>query len=132
MKRLTKIIIEEKPFKSLRYNTIGDWYRDKNGVLHIEVAAGHSNGAKAVLAVAIHEMIEVLKCEEHGVTDAVVTAWDKKHQKDDEPGEIPGAPYFTEHAAANRVEHAAVEALDMGSFDQYNQEWADIWDREVK
>jgi hypothetical protein len=125
-----KIIIETKPLSKMRTKTLGDWYRDARGNLHIDVAAGHKQGIKAEVSVAIHELIEVLLCEERGMGDEEVTAWDVSHPDTDDPGMVKGAPYRKEHIAATAVEREAVRRLGLGSFAKYNNLWSWVWSRE--
>jgi hypothetical protein len=124
------IIVRVVPLAKMRYATLGDWRRDRLGRLIIEVAEGHPAGFKAAIAVAIHEITEVLLCEERGISDAVVTKWDKAHPKANEPGEIRGAPYFKEHAAASAVEREFVKRVGLGDFDAYNKGWDYVWEKD--
>lgn len=114
-----KIIIETIPHESQRYPTVGDWFEDADGALHIKVSdMGNDDYA---LLVAIHEIHEFWLCKKRGITDEVVTAFDVQFEKDreagihgenDEPGDHPDAPYRKEHFFATTLERAF--ALEMG------------------
>lgn len=105
-----KIIIETVPHKSQRYETVGDWYRDPDqpNVLHIKVS--EEIGTKPAMLVALHELVEVLLCEDRGITQEQVDDFDSNfefHREDgntDEPGDDPAAPYRKEHFFATNIE----------------------------
>lgn len=87
---------------------MGDWRRDPDGTLRINVS--EEIGDKYALLVAIHELVEVLLCEERGITCELVDAFDKKFEEyrhpddDSEPGDDPQAPYRREHLFATGIE----------------------------
>ena len=106
-----EIIIQTIPHKNQRYKTVGDWFRDKNGVLHIKVS--DMGNDKYTLLVALHELIEASLCEDRGITDVKVTAFDKKFESeraagmqddDSEAGDDVRAPYRKEHFFATNIE----------------------------
>jgi hypothetical protein len=63
------------------------------------------------LLVAAHEATEALLSRRDGVTGAEVDAWDLAHLDAEEPGELEGCPYFTQHAEASRVERWLADHL---------------------
>ena len=103
-----KIVIETIPHKEQRYDTCGDWYRDKEGTLRIKVS--QEIGDKAAALVAVHELVEVLLCEDRGITQIAVDKFDvefedeRKPGNTDEPGDDPKAPYRKEHFFATNIE----------------------------
>lgn len=109
-----KIVIETVAHKDQRYPTLGDWYRDKDGVLQIKVSA-FSDPFHSFL-VALHELIEVTLCDQRGITEEEVTAFDKAHLSDDDlwvndPGLCPDAPYHREHVFAECIERLVAQEL---------------------
>jgi hypothetical protein len=118
-----KIIIETIPNESQRYPTVGDYYRDAAGTLHIKVS--QEIGDKGALLVALHELIEVALCDERGITHEDIDNFDKSfefHRQDgntDEPGDDPEAPYKREHFFATSIERlmAAEMGVEWGAYE---------------
>lgn len=110
-----KIIIETIPHGSHRYPTVGDWYRDDAGRLHIKVS--QEIGDEYALLVALHELIEVVLCEKRGITQESVDKFDIAYEKtrpdgdDSEPGDHADAPYRKEHFFATNIERLMSEQL---------------------
>lgn len=123
MKRLfDKIEITVVDHRSQRYPTVGDWQFGQTpgfkNVLFVKVS--NMNNWKSELAVAVHEVVEALLCEEAGVKDDSVTQFDLdfeeernagKHGQEDEPGDDPRAPYRKQHLAATKVEEVLCDEL---------------------
>jgi len=103
-----KIIIQTIPHASQPYPTVGDWRRDADGNLIINVS--EEIGDKHALLVGIHELIEVALCEERGITCEAVDAFDEAYERtrpagdESEPGDSPDAPYQKEHFFATNIE----------------------------
>lgn len=103
-----KIIIETIPHQEQRYTTVGDWYYDPDGTLHIKVSQlgdhRHEN------LIALHELVEVLTCELAGVTQQQVDEFDKAYEDnrpdgdESEPGDATDAPYRKQHCLATGIE----------------------------
>jgi hypothetical protein len=115
---MEKIIIETIPDKEQRYNTVGDYYFDKDGNRLIMVS-DFSNW-KYELLIAVHELIEVSLCKDRGVTDAAIDEFDFAFEEarlinktTTEPGNEPDAPYFMEHQFASKVEKMLAEQLNV-------------------
>lgn len=112
-----RIQIETIPHDKQRYETVGDWFYDSNGVLHIKVS--QMSDERYAALVAVHELIEVLLCKQHGVTQEQVDKFDMNWQpaKDslapelDEPGDDPRAPYKNEHCVAMGIERILAAGL---------------------
>lgn len=117
------------PHKKQRYNTIGDWFYDANGNLQIRVSE-MSDGRFEQL-VEIHERIEVMLCEEAGVTQDMVDDFDIKWEKHrheseyDEPGDDPRAPYHEQHKTAMAVERMLAEKLGV-DWEKYEAEMEEL------
>lgn len=60
--------------------------------------------------IAVHELVEVLQCQNDGVTQEVVDRFDMEYEKnrpegdDSEPGDDPNAPYKKQHFFATNIE----------------------------
>ncbi len=113
-----KIIIETIPHAKQRYPTCGDWLRDPDGTLRIFVSAELSD--RHACLVALHEMVEVLLCEDRGITDEAVIKFDIAYEKQrdksltvdmSEPGDSSDAPYENEHCIATGIERIMSAAL---------------------
>ena len=67
-------------------------------------------GSKAASLVAVHELVEVLLCEDRGITQIAVDKFDvefedeRKPGNTDEAGDDPKAPYRKEHFFATNIE----------------------------
>lgn len=109
-----KIVIETG---TPRNHQCGDWSRDDYGTIRICTT---DMPIQSQVAVAIHELIEMLLCEESGVTDKQVTKFDSlfeqerlqgKHTEEAEAGDDPRSPYRFQHQSATFAERAACSAL---------------------
>jgi len=123
-----KIVIETIPHNEQRYETVGDWFRDAEGVLHIKVSE-MSNPHHEFL-VAMHELAEVWLCEQRDITDQEVTRFDEmfemerahgEHSEDSEAGDDPRAPYRDEHFFATNIERMLAYELGV-DWEEYNAE----------
>ena len=108
-KRIKKIVIKYKPANKLRYATWGD-YRTKGNTIRIDILEDLPNDLR--FAITMHELMEKYLCNKAGITDNQVDNWDFAHPDAEEPGEIPGCPYFKQHANAAQFELFAMEVCD--------------------
>lgn len=69
---------------------------------------------------ALHELVEAALCVQDGVSEKAVCDYDLAFEnardigtfdQDDEPGEMPDAPYRHQHAVADVVERLVLESL---------------------
>lgn len=103
-----KITIETIPHDLQRYETVGDWKFNKKGDLTISVS--QMGDFHYEMLVAVHELIEVLLCQDRGIEQETVDAFDiafeeaRKPGNLDEPGDSKKAPYHKEHVFATVVE----------------------------
>jgi len=109
-----KIEIKTIPHKLHPYPTVGDWRRDRKGVLHIKVS--QEIGDEYAFLVALHELVEVVLCEKRGITCKAVDDFDKHFEArlrvaDEEPGDDPSAPYRKEHFFATNIERLMAAEL---------------------
>ncbi len=108
-----KIIIESIPHASHRYPTIGDYWRDADGTLQIRVS--EMADAHSMIVIALHELVEVFLCEDRGIAEPEIMAFDLKSLTGpfkDDPGHDPNAPYHYEHVFAEIVERMML--LELG------------------
>ena len=109
------IHIKTIPHKHQRYETVGDWFYDERGNLQIRVS--EMPDARFELLVAVHELLEALDCDEHGVEQEVVDQFDMQYERDrhigddSEPGDSRMAPYYEEHQFATGVERLFAQRL---------------------
>jgi len=91
-----------------RYDTIGDWQWEGS---HLIVRVSNLLDFRSEVAIAIHEVVEALLCEANGISEQQVDEWDLEHEDADDPGSLPGCPYYNEHALATIVERLVVGRL---------------------
>lgn len=118
-KKIEKVRVEVIPHNQQRYPTVGDWLYEKDGTLVIRVS--RMTDPRYAMLVALHELVEVLLCNQRGITQKEVDRFDiqfekdraaGKHGEDDEPGDHPKAPYRKEHFFATNIE--ALMAGELG------------------
>lgn len=103
-----KINIETIPHESQRYETVGDYWYDEQGVLQIRVS--DMGNTKYERMVVIHELIEQSLTEWAGITEEQIMEFDLKFEEKreeenvDEPGFDNNAPYLVQHTFATSVE----------------------------
>jgi hypothetical protein len=125
--KLMIITIETVPAAKMRYPTAGDWQFKADGSLHIAVARMSNRRYEFLLA--LHELVEAMLCEEAGVSQAAVDAFDVGYEKrrkpgdDSEPGDAAGAPYRPEHVIASVTERLAADLLKV-DWNRYGAEVA--------
>ncbi len=120
---MKKIIIKTIPDSHQRYNTVGDYYKDEDG--NRIFAVSDMNNWKYEFLVTIHELIESALCEDRGVTNEQIDAFDftfeqKRFENPNigEPGDVPEAPYFKEHQFATKIEKMLAAELNV-DWDKY-------------
>lgn len=110
-----KIIIETIPHDTQRYPTVGDWWFEPDGTLQVRVSAMHNERYEAL--VGLHEVIEALLCEHHGIDEQTITDFDVAFEAErapgntDEPGDACNAPYRREHFFATSIERLLAAEL---------------------
>lgn len=108
---MKKIVIKSIPHKKQRYPTAGDYW-EKNGVYYI--VSSKMNNWKYELLVTFHELIEYMLCEDRGISEPSITAFDIEFDKkfpDKSPGECKSAPYHKEHMFALKLEYMFAKQL---------------------
>jgi hypothetical protein len=128
---ISSVFINIIAHKDQRYDTVGDWYYSDNGHLVINVSRlpNDPDNEKA-LAVAFHELCEVLICRSKGITQKQVDKFDKDFEKlqkgstlyneDAEPGDMSDSPYHIEHGFATAAERMLIAAMGI-NWNNYNK-----------
>jgi hypothetical protein len=107
-----KVVIKTIPNNSQRYETIGDWWYDKDGTLQIRIS--EFDEPRHSMAVALHELFEAFAATNNKHTEEEVTKFDlwfedqlkeeKVPDSLDEPGMHPKCPYNLEHQYGTAAE----------------------------
>jgi len=120
---MKKIIIKTVPDNLQRYNTVGDYYTDDAG--NRIFAVSDMNNWKYEMLVVIHEMIEAALCQDRGITDEMIDAFDMNFELEQvtnphgrEPGDSTDAPYYKEHQFATKIERMLADELGV-AWDEY-------------
>lgn len=106
-----KIVIDTIPHKEQRYETVGDWWWEKDT---LQIRVSEIGDWRKEMSIAYHEMREALLCKHLGITQEEVDAFDidyeNKRKEGDvsEPGNDPKAPYFLPHQYATRDERLLI------------------------
>jgi len=131
MKRITGYDIRIIPHEQHRYETCGDWWYEgpeDNAVLHIRVSQMPEQTHEQM--VLIHELAEVILCNQQGVTQQDVDNFDTNFEsnrevglvsEEAEPGDSPNAPYKTQHCFATAIERLMCAALGI-TWQAYEEE----------
>jgi hypothetical protein len=104
-----KITINNIPHSKQRYETLGDYWIDKEGVLHIVVSEFVDEDSSFV--VGIHELIESWLCKKRGISFDGITQFDIDFKGEGEPGDDPKSPYLKEHKFATKIEKMVCKEL---------------------
>jgi len=122
-----EIHIKTIPGERQRYETVGDYWYDDEGILQVRVSdMGNEFYEKMVV---IHELIEEALTKKRGLTEPEIMAFDEAFERarkmglrteDEEPGFHNDAPYLREHTLATSVEMMMC-ALAGESWTDYNR-----------
>jgi hypothetical protein len=107
-----RIVIETMPHSTQRYPTVGDWWTDPDGTWNIRVS--EMNHWVPEFLVALHELVEMAGCKQHGVDEDAVTRFDMQWQafgNIDEPGDDATSPYYNQHQFASGLERIMAAQL---------------------
>jgi hypothetical protein len=103
------IRIKTVPHSKQRYDTIGDWQLGPKG--HIDISVSDLGDRYKESLVAIHEFVEAILCDYHGISQEAVDNFDleyeaRRHPNDStsEPGDSFQSPYKKEHRFAENIE----------------------------
>ena len=119
-----KIQLKTIPHSSQRYETVGDYWVDQNGVRHIRISDMGNEDYEFL--VGLHEQIEQHLCLKRGITEESISAFDIAYEAnrpegdESEPGDHPDSPYRKEHFFATNIERMI--ALELGvEFAEYSK-----------
>ncbi len=121
---MTPICIESIPHREQPYDTVGDYFSRPGVGIIIHVSAMPNEQFERL--VALHELVEKILTDAHGISDAAVDAFDRAYEAkrqpgdDSEPGDDPTAPYYAEHQVASAMERRVADALGV-DWAQYEQ-----------
>ena len=107
------ITIKFIPASKQRYDTAGDYWVDKRGVIQVRISKFRAQ--RDEILVLIHELTEMLLCLEHGVSFKAIDRFDMAFKGDGEPGDNPKAPYRQQHRFAMRIEKLLARELRKGA-----------------
>lgn len=103
------------PHAEQRYNTVGDYWVDEEGVTQVRISDfGNPFYENLVLT---HELIELTLCQKAGITIDMIDTYDFAFEQNrtpgdaSEPGDDPAAPYYEQHQFATKVEKEMAEKL---------------------
>jgi len=129
MKHLPRIEYKTIPHKSHRYETVGDYWRDRRGVSQFRCSRMNRDFEFWVL---IHELVEWYLTERAGISEPKqIKPFDEQYERDRErglhgpdaePGHDPRAPYHRQHVFAEKVEQSIIKHL-------YGKRWCKVWVR---
>ncbi len=112
------IIVKTIPHSEQRYPTVGDWWFEIDGSLHVRVS--EMGNPKYEFLIAYHEIAEAMLCHEKGIKVEDIDAFDTKfeeereqglHSPTEEPGDSKDAPYKEEHFFATSIERLMAQKL---------------------
>ena len=119
IKHIPKFEISAIDNNEQAYNTVGDYGETKPG--HWWIKTSKFSSQIYELALAVHEMIELVLCLKAGITDEDILAFDKAHPEDDNPGQLKDAPYHKQHMIAEQIENLII-VMCGGSLPDYWEE----------
>jgi hypothetical protein len=106
MIKLKRIVMEVIPHAEQRYDTLGDYWTDKDGTLQFRVS--DLGDWRYNFSVLLHEFVEFHLLLHKGVPEPDVLAFDLAVEPGskyaDDPGFDPKAPYHLEHVLADTLE----------------------------
>lgn len=102
---MKEIKIKHIPYNKMRYGTVGDYIKTKNGYdILVSKQKGYVGTEDELKGVALHELIEMWLCLKRGIKLEDIDKWDISYKGSGEPGEVKSAPYYKEHAFATKIE----------------------------
>lgn len=116
---IEKILISIIPHGMQRYETVGDYFINKN-TLHINVS--DTGNFFYNMLVALHELIEFILVQKNGIILTDIDKFDMefekeriqgKHKDNEEPGDDPKAPYYKQHQFATKLERKMGKELSV-------------------
>ncbi len=115
---MKKIILEVIPHNKQRYDTVGDYWEDKDGCWQFRVS--DMGDSDYELAVFVHELLEKALCAKAGIKDVDIDVFDMTYPGEGEPGDDKNAPYHLQHILATMLEKAWIR-LNERDWDEYGR-----------
>jgi hypothetical protein len=115
-----KIIINFIRHKDQRYDTVGDYFKSGTiGEAIINVSSMVDE--RYEMLVAIHELIEMVLCDNAGVSLKEIDNFDFTAKPGSEPGMNIKAPYYKQHMVATAVEMLLAKEMnvDWTKYEEY-------------
>jgi hypothetical protein len=98
-----EIIPKEKQRPGWEY---GDYWLDGRT---LEIRISRYANFLFTIFLAVHELLEAVRCILRGVTMKEIDDFDLTHQNAEDPGQLPNAPYHVEHMQSMEVERLLCE-----------------------
>ena len=123
-----KINVETIPHNQQRYDTVGDYWIDKDLTLQIRISRMRIVWFEWF--VLIHEIVEIAICLFYKISFNKIDKFDIQfeidrkdgiHGENDEPGDDPDAPYKNAHCFATSVERMVCAVFGL-SWKEYDEE----------
>ena len=127
MAKIAYKFIVQSPNK-MRYPTVGDYYKTKNGWVIVSADLGNSNYNFLVF---LHEFIELYLTQRRGISEPKIKKFDKWFERERSkghfkqmagPGRHPKSPYRREHIFAEKVERMLIKELGISQKQQVKTE----------
>ena len=109
---------ESIPQHLQRYETLGDWMGHDN---FRQILVSELGNTDYEFLIFVHELIEQALCMKRGITDEMVTAYDRAYEGTSSPGDDLACPYHKEHVYASAVEDSICKelGLDPKEYDKF-------------
>ncbi len=100
-KHLPRIEAEVIPHRKERYNTPDDYYKKGNKAI-FKISKFKDKDYEFLMLV--HALVEWYLTEKRGISEKIISRFDREHLKLDDPGRNKKAPYRKEHMFAEKIE----------------------------
>lgn len=113
MKHLQEIQFKVIPANEHRYETCGDYWIDKKGILQVRVSKWETDYEFLVM---MHELTEFYLTQKRGISEKSISKfdiWFNKEGLPGEPGDHKDAPYRKEHHFAEKIEKLLAKELSI-------------------
>ncbi len=120
MLKIDSIHYQVIPHNKQRYNTVGDYWEDKEAV---NFRVSSLKNAKYEVLVFIHELIEYLLVKVAKISIKDIDNFDinyKDYSFYNEPGDNPAAPYHRQHVTATIIERIVSSFIGV-NWKDYNE-----------
>ena len=112
MSDVKEIRIKIIPQAKQRYATYGDYWIDYTGTLQVRVS--DFENPDHVLRIAVHEVVEAMRCLRDNVSFNSIDKFDLEHLDSEDPGCLPEAPYHAQHMDSLELEGLMCEQDNEG------------------